>query len=52
LQDIQAGKISDLQNIVIALDARPRLEAALANALQSEFARPALSSIHGNTQRP
>jgi aminoglycoside phosphotransferase (APT) family kinase protein len=42
LQDIQAGKISDLQNIVIALDARPRLEAALADALQSELARPTL----------
>jgi aminoglycoside phosphotransferase (APT) family kinase protein len=42
LQDIQAGTISDLQNIVIALDARPRLEAALADALQSELARPAL----------
>jgi aminoglycoside phosphotransferase (APT) family kinase protein len=42
LQDIQAGKISDLQNIVIAMDARPRLEAALENALRLELARPAL----------
>jgi aminoglycoside phosphotransferase (APT) family kinase protein len=35
MQDIRDGKVDDLQNMVIALDARPRLEAALLAALPS-----------------
>jgi aminoglycoside phosphotransferase (APT) family kinase protein len=35
LEDIRAGKVNDLQNMVIALDARPRLETLLLQALPS-----------------